>query len=176
MTRAGRLWLVVMALGVAPAGAAELADLVPARNGAAACWSRVYDAAHLQAHPDQQVEALGFAISYAGETAEYAPQYSFSIEARMRDANAGFNTGPCYESDGQIMCGVECDGGYVIVEPRGDGSILLDLETSGFIWMSGGCGTGEEDSGFALESGKDDKQFLLRPMPAKACKSAALLD
>lgn len=170
------LWLVGVALGVAPVAAAELSDLVPVRDGAAACWSRIYDAAHLKAHPDQQVEAMGFAISYAAETTEYPEQYNFQIEARMRNGDVGHNSGPCYKSEGQIICGVECDGGYVVVEPREQGGVLLDLETSGYIWLSGGCGVddAEEGEGFALESGKDDKEFLLRPMKAGSCEPPLL--
>ena len=168
------LYLVGLAMSAAPAAAVELDELVPAQNGAAACWSRLYDAAHLKAHPDQQVEEIGFAISYAAETAEYAPQYSFQIEARMRNGDVGHNSGPCSESEGNVQCGVECDGGYVMVEPRDNGGVLLDLETSGYIWLSGGCGVDDVDEGFALESGKDDKQFLLRLMSAGTCKPGLL--
>ena len=171
------LWLVGLAMSIAPATAVELDDLVPAQDGAAVCWSRLYDAAHLKAHPDQQVEAMDFAIGYAAETADYAAQYSFQIETRMRNGDVGHNSGPCSESEGNIQCGVECDGGYVMVRPAsGDGSVLLDLETSGYIWLSGGCGVddGDEDGGFALESGLDDKEFLLRPMPAGTCEPPLL--
>jgi hypothetical protein len=171
------LWLIGLVMSIAPATAFELSELVPEKDGAVACWSRLYDAAHLKEHPDQQVEAMAFSISYAAETAEFAEQYSFLIEARMRNGDVGYNTGPCYENEGSISCGVECDGGYVMVRPASDdGSMMLDLETSGFIWLSGGCGVDDPDGdgGFALESGKDDKQFLLRPMPAGTCEEPLL--
>ena len=172
MLRRGWLLVASLVLGVAPVAAAELSDFVPARNGALSCWSRSYDAAHLKAHPAQNVAAMNFAISYAAESAEYAEQYSFLIQAELRDGTTGANTGPCSESDGQIMCGVECDGGYVMLEARSGGSVLLDLETSGSIYLEGGCGSENEDGGFALEAGADDREFLLRPVPAKQCNQA----
>jgi hypothetical protein len=171
------LWLAGLAMSAAPAAAFELSELVPEKDGAVACWSRLYDAAHLKAHPDQQVGAMGFSISYAAETAEFAEQYSFLIEARMRNGDVGYNTGPCYENEGQIICGVECDGGSVMVRPASDdGSVFLDLETSGYIWLSGGCGVddGDGDGGFALESGLDDKRFLLGPMGPGTCEPPLL--
>ena len=73
-----------------------------------------------------------------------------------------------------MWCGVECDGGGIYVEARADGDVLVDLETHGYIRMSGSCGSSDENGISALESGKDDKLFLLRPTDAKACKAAML--
>lgn len=164
------LWVATMLVASAPAMAAQLSDLVPAENRAAACWSRVYDAAHLKAHPDQQVQGMDFSIRYSAATGEYAAQYDFTIAATLRDGSVGHNTGPCTNENGKIWCGIECDGGYVMVEPRANGSVLLDLETSGYIWLSGGCGVDDGEGGFALESGKDDKSFLLQAAAPGMCK------
>lgn len=169
MSRKGWLMVASLVAATAPAAAAELADLVPAKDGALSCWSRVYDAAHLKSHPRQNVTAMNFAISYAAESAEFAEQYSFLLQAELRDGRIGANTGPCSEDNGQIMCGVECDGGYVMVEPRSGGSVLLDLETSGYIYLEGGCGSENEDGGFALEAGADDREFLVRPVTGAQC-------
>jgi hypothetical protein len=172
MSRKRWLLMVSLTLGAGPILAAELSDFVPARDGALSCWSRIYDAAHLKSHPAQKVAEMNFAISYAAESAEYAAQYSFLIQAKLRDGTAGANTGPCSETDGEIMCGVECDGGYVMVEARSDGGVLLDLDASGYIYLEGGCGSENEDGGFALEAGADDREFLLRPVPAHQCGPA----
>lgn len=154
-----------------PALGGQLDTFVPAEDGALSCWSRVYDEAHLAAHPDQTVTAMTFGVSYMAATAEYGELYSFWMEARRRDGSRGQATGPCSGEDDQMLCGVECDGGGVIVTPRAGGDVLIDLEAHGYIRMSDSCGS-SESGGFALEPGKDDKQFLLRAIPAKACKMA----
>jgi hypothetical protein len=41
-----------------PAAADPLAELVPARPGASACFRRVYDAAHLKQHPRQAIRSV----------------------------------------------------------------------------------------------------------------------
>lgn len=161
---------VIAVLTCGSVAAAQLEDLVPRVDGAMQCWTRDYDAAHLKAHPDQEVARMNFLIARIPD----GPDYGFQLGVEMRDGRVGHNTGPCTSDDGQIWCGVECDGGYVMVEPRADGSVLLDLETSGYIYLSGGCGAEDEDAGFALESGQDDKSFLLRPGTVAMCDPARL--
>lgn len=159
---------------VAPALAGELDDFVAAEDGALSCWSRSYDAEHLASHPDQMVSAMTFGVSYMAETSEFAEQYSFWLEATLRDGARGYTTGPCNAYEGKMWCGVECDGGGIYVEARADGDVLVDLETHGYIRMSGSCGSSDENGISALESGKDDKLFLLQATSAKACKAAML--
>lgn len=166
--------LCFIPIAAPPVSAGELDDFVAAEDGAVSCWSRTYDDAHLADHPDQMVSALTFGVSYAAETSEFAEQYSFWLEATLRDGASGYTTGPCNAYDGKMWCGVECDGGGIYVEARADGDVLVDLETHGYIRMSGSCGSSDENGISALESGKDDKLFLLQPTDAKACKAAAL--
>ena len=157
-----------------PALAGELDAFVAAEDGALSCWSRVYDADHLASHPDQMVSAMTFGVSYMAETSEFGEQYSFWLEASLRDGARGYTTGPCNAYDGKMWCGVECDGGGIYVEARADGDVLIDLETHGYIRMSGSCGSSDENGISGLESGKDDKLFLLQPTASKACKAAVL--
>lgn len=137
---------------------------VESAGGASACWTRIYDAAHLRSHPDQKVSAMRFRIT-PNPGDEFAP-FDFALEAEVDDEGLGFAAGPCRPEGKGMFCGVECDGGGVFLTLRDDGKVLLDLEQAGFINMAGGCG---EDDGFALESGRDDKQFLLSSAGAAAC-------
>jgi len=150
--------------------AGELDAFVAASDGASKCWSRAYDAKHLSAHPDQQVVAMDLAVTYMAETSEYAEQYVFRLEADMRNGDHGVATGPCMAEGGQMWCGVECDGGGVYVSNRSGGKVLVDLERRGAIWMSSSCGEEDFDGGFSLESGRDDKQFLLTELRPQFCE------
>lgn len=161
-----------MALFALPVIAGELDAFVAAKDGASSCWSRVYDADHLAKHPDQKVKAMSLAVTYMEETAESAEQYVFRMEAELRGGVAGKQFGNCYAQEGKMFCGVDCDGGGVYVSSRNNGNVLVDLETIGSMWMVTGCGEDEgEEEGFSLQSGVDDKEFLLSALPAKACKA-----
>ncbi|WP_137150069.1 hypothetical protein [Devosia sp. FKR38] len=152
--------------------AAELDAFVAASDGATACWSRQYDAAHLAAHPDQQVAAMSMAVTYWDETANGPAQYVFRMEADLRDGTHGTAVGPCRQEGGDVWCGVECDGGGVLLKSRSGGDVLIDLEHTGYIAMTTGCGEDTLDEGFPLESGRDDKQFLLHALPVRQCVPA----
>ena len=174
MRKSAAAFLCLIPIAASPVSAGELDDFVAAEDGAVSCWSRTYDEAHLADHPDQMVSALTFGVSYMAGTAEFAEQYTFWLEATLRDGASGYTTGPCNSYDGKMWCGVECDGGGIYVEARADGDVLIDLETHGYIRMSGSCGSSDEKGITALEAGKDDKLFLLRPTDTKSCKAAIL--
>jgi hypothetical protein len=149
--------------------AGELDSFVAASDGATACWSRQYDAAHMTAHPDQKVAAMSLAVTYWDETAINPSQYVFRLEADLRDGTHGTAIGPCSADGNKMWCGVECDGGGVLVSNRSGGDVLIDLEAIGNIAMTSGCAEEILDEGFALQSGRDDKQFLLHALPPRQC-------
>ena len=154
------------------AGAAELADFVPAEPGASACWQRLYDEAHLAGHPDQQVTAMTLLMSYLTFDDGSEGMHYFGLDVSLRDGRKGTTSGGCWLSEGVVRCGVDCDGGGLALTRNGDGSVLADLEAYGYISLESECGGGEgELESFALEPGLDDKQFLLRPTDAKQCKA-----
>ena len=152
--------------------AGELDAFVAASDGASACWSRQYDAAHLAAHPHQQVTAMDFTVSYWDETAINPAQYVFRLEADLRDGTHGTAIGPCSAEGDTMWCGVECDGGGVYISSRSGGNVLVDLERIGNIAMTNGCAEAILDEGFSLQSGVDDKQFLLHALPPRQCVPA----
>ncbi|SEQ53958.1 hypothetical protein SAMN05428969_3439 [Devosia sp. YR412] len=152
--------------------AGELDSFVAASDGATNCWSRAYDAKHMAAHPDQQVVAMDLAVTFMAQSDIGPEQYVFRLEATMRDGTQGQAVGPCMADGNEMWCGVECDGGGVYVSTRSGGNVLVDLERRGSIWMSTSCGDENFDEGFSLDSGRDDKQFLLSQLLPQFCLPA----
>lgn len=155
-------------LALGSVAAEELSDLVESTEGAQTCWSREYSAEHLAAHPDQFVTAMHFTLRFDELVNDNPDFYSFRLETELRGGQSGRADGYCWENGDAVTCGVECDGGAVVLTRNGD-KLLLDLERHGYIRMTGSCGS-EELDGFSLESGIDDKQFLLSEVTGKACK------
>jgi hypothetical protein len=166
----------LLGLAALPAGAVEpeappaLAALLAPSPNARACYSRAYDKAHLAAHPKQKVADIALRLTWRvieGECEDCSQGYLFQMQLRRRaDKKPLVASGPCMERDGKAFCGVECDGGGVFLEKRGDGSLLVAFGDSWGIRMSPDCG--EEDE-VAIEPGADDKAFRLDPLPAAQC-------
>jgi hypothetical protein len=172
-TKMGLRGLVVsiLALSAGAVAAAELADFIPAADGATACWQRIYDETHLAAHPDQQVTAMTFALTYEVFEQAQDGMHLFGLDVALRDGRKGTTSGSCSVHEGEVRCGVECDGGGLALDLREDGAVLADLEAYGYISMESECGSDGEMESFPLEPGLDDKQFLLHPADAKTCKA-----
>jgi hypothetical protein len=160
-----------LALVAAPVMAQTLEEFVSKHDGATSCWQRIYSQTHLSEHPDQQVAAMTLGlIQKAGDNAEEDGVVLFGLSASLRDGTNGETSGICArEADGAVRCGVECDGGGVMIERRDGANLLADLESTGFIRMESACGGGENTS-FSINSGIDDKQFLLQRVEAKLCR------
>lgn len=159
---------------VEPGKEGALATLVPPRDGARACYFRVYDAAHLAKHPRQKVTEMRFRLAYhVHEPDQFFPagqrNYYFQLDARLRDQKKMLSaSGECMLQDGQIFCGVECDGGGVMIDRSRRDRLLVDLESVGRIRMAPPCDDGEEE-GYDLLPGEDDRTFLLDGDLASAC-------
>ncbi|ODT79940.1 MAG: hypothetical protein ABS76_18490 [Pelagibacterium sp. SCN 64-44] len=160
----------VLLLAGAPALAQSAGLAVPPEDGANGCWRRVYDAAHLKAHPDQQVTSMALAMIYRQQPDDLS-YYAYALDVGLRDGRTGTATSNC-NADGELLrCWVECDGGGVEVSSRAHGDILVDLEAIGFIHLTGGCSAEDEaEEDFALLPGLDDKQFLLHPEKGAFCE------
>ena len=178
---------------LAPAGAAlaeyqgpdyaKLKALLPPGPGAALCFTRSYDAGHLQKHPKQKVTEITLFLRYVtlgeddailnaidgGGTEKQYFRYDFTLAAKVKDrGRALYASGDCASAEA-IGCGVECDGGGVEIEPvagRAD-KLRLRLER---IRMTLGCGDGEAVD---LEGGADDKVFMLTKAPRRLCEAMA---
>lgn len=150
--------------------AGELDAFVASTDGASSCWMRAYDARHLAAHPNQQVTAMDLAVTYTAETDINPAQFVFWLDVDMRDGSHGQASGPCMADGDQMWCGVECDGGGIYVANRSGGKVLVDLERRGSISMTSSCGEENFEDGFALQSGLDDRQFLLTALLPQFCE------
>lgn len=159
---------------IEPGKERQIAQLLPPEPGARICFARDYSAAHLTAHPDQRVRSIGFRLAYyAHDPDQYFPKgqrnYYFELRTVMRDGKELAAGGECVpgEDGKNIRCGVECDGGGVLVRQSAkQGQLLIDLQSTGRIRMSEGC---DDEAGIDLEPGMDDKTFLLSELPADGC-------
>jgi hypothetical protein len=160
----------------------KLAELSP--NGADACFGRVYDAAHLKAHPRQKVARIFFyyghdPVSHPNE--EPGPgsdtSYNSFITTTVRGAKAPqWAGGWCNrESEdgktGPIHCGMDCDRTMASLKVDGKGRVILsDVQPD--LYLDAGSeeelGTSEYDK---QALGKEDDNFRLDPMPAATCKA-----
>lgn len=154
-----------------------LGKFLPRKEGATACFSRVYDSAHLAKHKDQTVAQIGFNIAYVvvrdeqyGEGAKY---YAYELRVRRRgDGPELIAQGNCENRGSRISCYVECDGGNIYLRPRGERSIVLEFGDSDGILMNSGCS--DDESTDVLRPGKDDKSFRLDRLPASHCPAFGL--
>lgn len=158
---------------VEPGAEGELANLLPPEVGRRVCYARRYDAAHLNAHPEQKVTEIQFRLSYfRHDPDDYFPQgqrnYYFAVLARLRGQGKLLTSmGECVPGDGRVSCGVECDGGGFTLTRRPPGKVLLSLGENGRLRMTEGCD--EEEDAVDLEAGADDKEFLLTKADDATC-------
>lgn len=170
---------------VAPA----LKELLEPKQGNKICFTRTYDAAHLQRHPRQKVRALWFLVNVEHLKDDNLYRYEFTMRANIKGIKKTQETsGECgyayadKPSQGRtIRCGVECDGGGVTIEQERDtGALIIHLANVGEVAQRDGeggrirmaaCGETDEDKTIDLEPGVDDKSFRLTKAPVQACRA-----
>ena len=192
MQFSGALWMgAIMALMPAVLVTTALTLSRPARAQAGAplfvadqeaCFGRVYDRAHLAAHPTQTVTSLHI-LRYLGERPEAedwrASQRDEAIK-RFREAGVAwvqafvtFRGRPGYfhnwlgcakEAKEGTHCSVECDGGSFDLKRESAGTVLLN--NNGFSLFV--CG---EDDEVYFSPGRDDKVFRLEAKAAAICRA-----
>jgi hypothetical protein len=172
--------LVITALTLSrPAGAQAGAPLFVADQEA--CFGRVYDRAHLAAHPNQTVTSLHI-FRYLGERPEAenwrASQRDEAIKQFRETGYAWvqafvtFRGRPGYfhnwlgcakEAKEGTTCSVECDGGSFDLKRESAGTVVLN--NNGFSLFV--CG---EDEVY-FSPGRDDKVFRLEAKAAATCRA-----
>ncbi|MGX5839601.1 hypothetical protein ACWGTI_02635 [Mesorhizobium sp. ArgA1] len=162
--------------------ALKLAELSP--NGADACFGRVYDAAHLKAHPKQKVARIFFLyghdpVSRPNEepTANADTSYNGFLTTTVRGAKTPqWAGGWCnHESEdgksGPIRCGMDCDRTMASLKLDDKGRLIL-TNVSSDLYLAAGS---EDELGEAEYDrqalGSEDDNFRLDPMPAATCKA-----
>lgn len=162
-------------------GEATLAAILPPSVGKIACFSRTYDAPHLQQHPHQQVTAMTFELRYVQAPAMDARRYIFGMSAKLRTRSDTLYTSGWCETNidgtfpGGNLCVVACDGGGVSIQkmPHAE-ALYVHLQTPALgIRMGTACDAQNERSttGIMLEPGADDKIFRLEAAPAARCRA-----
>ena len=138
-----------------------------------ACFSRVYDAAHLAQHPRQNVRTMLLLVR--AESDDDQPRYALRLGVTFRTSGAHFESaGGCGSihdtSDvggaaGVAHCGVDCDGGSIDVAIKDQKSVLLSIPYRARIWRAGSV----NDSDHAKRFGADDKAFRLDKVALTEC-------
>ena len=167
----GALTLIAPAYGDGPRALAN--HFGPHRNS---CYQRVYDEAHLKAHPQQRVAMIRFenfpdVYGPVGEDGkvyfdEKTGEVTFSIIVAFRDHPHKLysNDGACYPEGGKLRCGIDCDGGSFTLSDAGKTDIMLHNE--GFRVTV--C-EGDDEATAWVDPEPDDKDFKLTRLPDSDC-------
>lgn len=159
-----------------------LTELSP--QGADACFGRVYDAAHLKAHPKQKVARIFFLyghdpVSRPNEEPMVNADTSYNgfLSTTVRGAKTPqWAGGWCnHESEdgksGPIRCGMDCDRTMASLKLDDKGRLIL-TDVSSDLYLDAGS---EDELGEAEYDrqalGSEDDNFRLDPMPAATCKA-----
>jgi hypothetical protein len=138
-----------------------------------ACFSRVYDAAHLAQHPRQNVRTMLLLVKANSDSDQ--PAYALSLGVTFRKSGAHFesagNCGSIHDageaggSAAGVHCGVDCDGGSIDVAIKDAKSVVVSIPTGARIWRAGSI----NDSDKAKRFGSDDKAFRLDKVALTEC-------
>jgi hypothetical protein len=138
-----------------------------------ACFSRVYDTAHLAQHPRQNVRTMLLLVKASSDSNQ--PTYALRLGVTFRKSGAHFESaGSCGSihdageaggSPAAVHCGVDCDGGSIDVAIKDAKSVLVSIPTGARIWRAGS----DNDSDEAKRFGSDDKVFRLDKAALTEC-------
>lgn len=120
---------IAMLIPVAAAAAAErpLARELPPNR--AACWERVYDEAHLKAHPRQLVAAVRLVHlpqTWQARTGSFYVQLYFNLRERRAITGYDFQLGGFCKPNGKALrCEPEWDAGTWRIERGPNGTLVV---------------------------------------------------
>lgn len=136
----------------------KLMGRAPGKGKTIACFSRVYDEAHLAAHPQQNVRAMVLMVSISPDNPD---SLDLRVGTNFRSRKILFQTeGECSHPEpgsGSAHCAVACDGGSIDVALKDNGSVLLTIPDGAQVWRPGAADNDTERGAFAA----DDKLFRL---------------
>lgn len=145
----------------------------PGKIRAFACFVRHYDAAHLKAHPQQNVTDMLVLVDSAWDEENQSRNYSLTLGSNFRGVDRQFQSyGGCSGTvEGQKLgCYIDCDGGAIDVRFKDANSILVDIPYGAR--LENPDSTLEEPGADIPEKaqfGPDDKTFLLSRASAALC-------
>lgn len=154
-----------------PLGSASDASIFgkePGQESAYACYTRVYDKAHLAAHPKQNTRDMALFVK-SWVDPEMGRQYELTLGAHFRKhAKQFISGGGCSLSDdgtGTLNCGIDCDGGQIGVAIKNATSILVSIPDGARMWDPETDMTPPANARF----GVDDKLFRLDKVALSDC-------
>lgn len=115
--------LCVLSL-TSPAAARPLEDELPLQGEA--CWQRIYDAAHLKAHPKQKVAHIR--LAHRGNSEDGTLYLSLDMNLRKRTNTGKFDYvlgGYCKPSGTSLTCTPEWDAGTFSIEKGPKKTLLI---------------------------------------------------
>lgn len=151
---------------------------VPGKDKTYACFTRVYDPAHLAAHPKQKVGAMKLLVtSEQSEEDKTWQSFSFRLGLTYRTRRGAFDSsGNCGhasigdDTKGQprIHCSVDCDGGGMSFGLTPDNKSAMLYVERVRIWRDNAP---DEEESKSLVGGADDKVFRLDRIRLEDCAS-----
>ena len=131
------------------------------------CFTRSYSAAHLARNPLQTVKDITIKLtrtspwtSNEGEFMQVLVHQKKSPRKALRQAMS------CFESGGEVICAVDCDGGSMVVNALKDGKLTI---TNNNLTLKSGCGEDEDETIFLETKTGGDDTFVLTEAPMSAC-------
>jgi len=138
----------------------------PGKDRAFACFVRHYDAAHLKAHPKQNVTDMLVLVDSSYDTDAQSRNYALTLGTNFRTLKTQFESyGGC---DGtvagqKLSCYIDCDGGAIDVRVKDANSILVDIPYGARVEDPNAPETDDPTADLPAKAdfGPDDKTFLL---------------
>jgi hypothetical protein len=188
--------LAGLAAPVSFASTTPLDELIAPADGKTACFSRVYDAAHLRAHPQQKSTAMFVWLKY-DKLAPDKPDVALTLNLALRqrgETEPLFAQGGCDWSEQanrdvedrpiiktfKKQAGADC-----MMTARPDVFDVLSAEEGGYLIIDRGkdrdtlmvylddtltmVKQADRAKGLGISFGEDDRVFMLRRVDAKAC-------
>jgi hypothetical protein len=155
----------------AAAAAALFAASMPAGALAAApamgCYARVYDAAHLAAHPKQTVSSLAVALKPLTGQGAYVVTASAVFRIRGKSGRQ-YVGGDCSRNGDVVRCYMDDDAGEFDAVRTAAGvkvTVTASLRLAG-----AGQASDESEGPYVDPANPEDRVFLLSPAAAAACR------
>jgi hypothetical protein len=131
------------------------------------CYERRYAAAHLVAHPDQQVRRVALAVKPMSGHAPWVANADLEMAIRRQKGLVSV-VGDCTEDGDALLCSMDSDRGSFRLVASAPGEVLLTINSTLLLQRAP-----FNDAGPFVELKPNDREnnaFLLKSVKAFACK------